>query len=644
MYGQQSGSFTFEPQKPTPGETVQITYDPAGTPLAGQKDVHAVVYTYSNYHWQTSDLSFKATDGNKFTANLPLGKNFGLATFKFFAGDSTDNNHDMSYTMIAYAPAGQPYNPPGAYAGWGLLRANRFGYGIPGYFKKEPKLSDTAFYYWMNNEITRHPKESSEELAVPFVKSLYAYQGQAGVKRIYNVIGFLNKQGGEENLLRIRKIYAEVLNRRTAVDSLDAVMLTQYPKGSIAALTAYKRANMERDVNKKIALFEQFLVDFPQANANQQFDEDNNVSYSTVYQTIIVLHVMNKNYDVLKKYVNDLPYGAAIGTYYKIIQIAHDRKDQKDEELYPYAKMLVDRMEALRNQKMAEYWYLSPLEWNRKFEQYFSSSILVTHVNLLKNIGHYDEALKYAKEAQTTLKYKRAPLNNDEFILLKRNGQTKEANDVLIKSMYENQSTPEMIEQLKNNYVAQYKTDEGFDKYLESLKNAALAAAQNAKMEMINKEMPDWSMYDAAGKLVRFKDLRGKTTVMDFWASWCVPCKASFPGMKLAVEKYKNDPSVEFYFVDTEERTADYKAQINKFIKDNNYPFHILFDNKVNGGKLTEEVYNKICQAFSISGIPQKLIIDKNGRLRFITIGYKGSASELADEISAMVEMTKKAN
>lgn len=640
---QQSRNFVYEPEMPRPGQKVEITYDPSGTPLAGKKDIHAVVYAYNNYHWQVSDLGLTPAADNKFMASLTLDKDCGLATFKFIAGDSTDNNRDMSYTIMTAGPAGSPYNAPGAYAGWGLLRAERFGYGIPGYFKT-PKISDTAFYYWMNNEIMRHPQESSEALAVPFAKGVYAYQGKNGIKRINNVIAFLNHKGGEENQLKVRAIYHEVLGRRKSVDSLDSIMVKRYPKGDVAALKAYNQLNLERDYNKKMALSEQFLLDFPKKNANPDFDEENRISYSTVCQNVIILNVMNKNYAILDKYVNELPYYAVIEIYYKIIEIAHNRKDIPDDKLYPYAKMLVDKMETFRNRQPVRFWYLSPTEWRQQFEKDLVNNFLITQVNLLKNIGKYDQALSYALEAQDFLKYKSAALNNDEVFLLKKKGETAEVNDVLIKSMYENQSTPEMIDMLKANYVAKYKSDEGFDKYLESLKNASLSLNSNTKAKMINKAMPDWAMYDQNGKLIRFKDLRGKTIVMDFWATWCVPCKASFPGMKLAVEKYKGDPSVQFYFVDTEERTADYKARVGKFIKDNHYPFHILFDNKVGKGTLTEEVYDKICKAFGISGIPQKLIIDKTGHVRFISIGYMGSPSALADDISRMVELTKQQN
>jgi len=637
----QDKHFIYEPQVVKPGQTVQIIYDPAGTPLAGKVHVHGMVYFYNNYHWQVADVPLEAA-GNVYKASVNIDKKCGLAAFKFNADGAVDNNNDQGYAIMTADPDHPGINAAGAYAGWGLLRSQNRGYGIPGYYN-DLAISDTAFYYWLNNEVRWHPQESSQVLAVPFAKAVYAYQKESGLPRINRIIAYLTKTGGEANLLRVRQIYLEVLKRKDSADSLDKVLEAAYPNGSLARLKAYRNFAAARKPEEIEALASAFLKSFPQTT-DTQFDQNNRISYAAAYQAVIILSAMKEDYRPLKVYLDQLDAAVLINLYYKLIEIPHNRKDIPDTKLLPYANMLVGRLEAIQNVPTAESWYLSPAQWHEQYEQYVETSVLPVHINLLRATGNYDAALGYAERAERYYRYKKASVNDDYAWLLNHAKKYDKLNDVLVKSIFENQSSPEMIELLKTDYVRHNGSDAGFDKYLNTLKNPALEAKSRDEIKKImrNDDVPAWTMLGLDDSTVKFSELRGKTVVLDFWATWCVPCKASFPGMKLALERYKNDPSVVFYFVDTEERSDSYKNEVARYIKDHNYPFHILFDNKAMGAKQNDQVFASICKAYQTSGIPMKLIIAPDGKLRFLTDGYKGSATALADEISDMIELARK--
>jgi thiol-disulfide isomerase/thioredoxin len=185
--------------------------------------------------------------------------------------------------------------------------------------------------------------------------------------------------------------------------------------------------------------------------------------------------------------------------------------------------------------------------------------------------------------------------------------------------------------------VILHKGESGYESYISSLKKATEPhLKKRIKSAMINKPFNSFALKDLNGNRFDLKELRGKIVVIDFWATWCQPCKDAFPGLKAVVEQYHEDKSVKFLFIDTWENLKNPESSIQSFMVQNNYPFTVLLDDYDSNGK-----HRVIAKQLDVNALPTQIIVGKDGMIKFKDEGYPGTLQQLQQELTIKIEMLK---
>lgn len=128
---------------------------------------------------------------------------------------------------------------------------------------------------------------------------------------------------------------------------------------------------------------------------------------------------------------------------------------------------------------------------------------------------------------------------------------------------------------------------------------------------------PDWSLLDKDGNKIALSQLKGKVVVIDFWATWCGPCKQAMPTIQKLYNTYKNKGVVVLGINVSE------NADPVKFMKDNGYNYKLL----LNG--------DQVATNYKVEGIPTMYVIDKNGKIVF---GQSGVGQNYAEKLEAAIK------
>ncbi|BAV10113.1 TlpA disulfide reductase family protein [Filimonas lacunae] len=153
------------------------------------------------------------------------------------------------------------------------------------------------------------------------------------------------------------------------------------------------------------------------------------------------------------------------------------------------------------------------------------------------------------------------------------------------------------------------KLDPIFNKLPEATKSSASGKALQAKLEVakktsIGKEAPDFTMNDTLGNPVKLSSLRGKYVLLDFWASWCGPCRRENPNVVKAFNEYK-DKGFTVLGVSLDQPTG--KEKWLKAIHDDGLTWTHLSD--------LQFWNNAAAKEYGVQAIPQNFLIDPQGKI-----------------------------
>jgi len=444
----------------------------------------------------------------------------------------------------------------------------------------------------------------------------------------------------EQQLMEIQRYFQVQLKDTKRAQELQQLVVQRSPKGPTARLASFQKLQEAKTVKESIQLAENFLVEFPHEEAQKQHNQQEFIYYST-YRVLGSSYFDTRQFNKFQDMATPLNFKTENELYRWNIMRATVFKTVGADTIYTISTRMINELVKKKDDDS----YVENGVFNKQQAAANASeqldNELTNHITLLHSMGKYAEAKPYFQYLSPAAAYGRAELNELHLDVLQQTGGQEAIQPFLENCAKENAMTAKMLEVLKAAYTARNRNGD-FDKYFAGLKSVKERQELMAevKANMTNQEYVPFAMQDPEGHVVRSSDWDNKKiVVLDFWATWCKPCIAAFPGMQLLIDKYANDPQVAVYMVGTMQHD-NYKEKSENYIKQQGYRFHLLHDNIDKGTGSQDAVFRTFVPFFNSSAIPRKVIL-KDGVMRYTAEGYSGSPSKLVDELTYAIELLK---
>jgi thiol-disulfide isomerase/thioredoxin len=621
-------SLTLNPEKPGAGKTFTYSFDLTGTPLAG-KTVNAEVLQMKEMGMQAMDVAV-SQQGNTLTGAIPVKEGARMLVVNFYTIGEGEKEISQSALVPLYGSDGKPLADCKALMA-NVLSGNAF---LPmGAVKTDLAQALVCF----EDEMAANPGSKRKYLPEYIGLKLKLSKGEGHEQLLQQLNDYVATEKNLEppQLYQLKKVYGRLKNAEGAakIDAmLKAAQVKNKPSPEQAAI---QRIQKEKDAAKAAAMLDAFRA--------QQLKKDPKAAMPSFYYSIVMSKAVAagnwKLYDQLAAKMTasgKMMDKQALANAYNndAWTLSGETLDAKAVNLtkaLAISKKSVTLLEDVRDHTSDN--DLPEYTTARRFKKDINGSIANnadTYALLLYKNGQYGEALKYQQMA-TAENDQNGDMNERLVVYLAKAKGTAAAAEKADAMAKEGAASEKVMAILKEAYTAKNGVA-AWEAYAVELQKASKDHRQaELRKIMVNYAAPKFTLKDMEGKEISLESLAGKIIVADFWATWCGPCRASFPAMQKAQANFTADPNVKFVFIDTWENAAvaETDKKVKEFITKNKYPFHVLMDYE-----------NKVVEGFEVTGIPTKFIIDTKGNVRFKAVGYD-SEQKLIDELNGMIELLK---
>lgn len=570
------------PEQPEPGQTVVVTLDPSipGGPIPTNASAVTLQFVHSNLY----DLPFTLPmrkEGGKWTARYKLAPYAAYCTFKLVSGNITERPAaDKLFETIVYQN-GKP-----------VRNALLFRGGSMSHQMGKSPAAEAAMVKLYEQELAAYPDNYEARLRLlqyQESKAGTAAQKASFRRQAHDLIAekWMSAPTDRGNINKVTMGYL-IIGEPSRVDSIRKVVAGRYPDSGLGRSLRADIIGREKDTAARIRLLEAALKDETAENA-----ED----FSPFHEQLFDLYAAAKDSAKTVWYAGKVRHETAsphLPRYYKSM-----------------AQTLIDNAVALPlARRYAEQALAMADRWPAGLIRYFPETGYI--------VPQVDDSTRRAVTAQA-----KGNLLSMLGLIDMQEGKDSAA----ATHMREALAASHDHETLDN--VSHFYRQTGRKQDLAAVDALRLEELKAAvAKQMIDRPAPPLNSFtDLNGKPVDPAALRGKTVLIDFWATWCVPCMQEMPYVQKLYDAFKGNPDVVFMIVNTGAKNTLDDARNWKGNKTYSFPVYYNTD-------------PGISEKFGFNIIPATYVIDKNGRIRFANIGFEGPEVESRLRVQLQMALT----